>query len=247
MHHIQKSIILNLARTSPLRFTELQPRVPNNAFSYRLKKLIDGGYIEHTAGGYIATRKALKLVAFGTSNNRVQPTPAAISMIYIENTDGEILLINRNHKPFQGWYGLPSGLIHQGETVEDAARREMFEKTGLAAEGELQAVGVLDIRYVEAATQDIFMHTLSFVYRYVYTGDKQLLDGKVNRYGQLLWSRLDRDNILAEVNAAKDLVDRHAFSHESVTLMEPTQLPAVAKTSYSEDRALPLTQVPALA
>lgn len=246
MHHVQKSIILNLARTSPLRFTELQPpHIPNNAFSYHLKKLIDGNYIELGRGGYIATRKALKLVVFGASDNQRQPTPSLLTMVYVENLEGEILLINRNQKPFQGWYSLPSGLIHQGETPEKAARREIYEKTGLAAGGPLQAAGVLDVRYVEEATQDIFVHTISFVYQYQFSGDKKLLEGKVNRYGPLSWSKLGRSNILAEVIAAKDLVDKHSFGHQSITFFEPPQLPAVVAVAEHTDE-LPLKSLAVL-
>ena len=225
---MQKSIILNLARTSPLRFTELQPpRIPNNTFSYHLKKLIDSGYVESTGKGYVATRKALKLIAYGVSNNRPQATPQIVSMIYIENTDGEILLINRNHKPFQSWYGLPSGLVHQGETLQDAARRELLEKTSLTADEDLCPVGVLEIRYVEEGTDDIFMHTVAFIYKYGYRGDKSVLEDKVNRYGQLSWSKLGRNNILTEVIAVKEMVEKNVFDHESIVLFEPSQLPTL--------------------
>lgn len=66
LHHIQRSIILSLATKSPLSFTELQPpHIPNNTFSYHLKKLVENGYVEHalTKSGYLPTRKALKLMA----------------------------------------------------------------------------------------------------------------------------------------------------------------------------------------
>lgn len=223
MHHIQKSIILNLARTAPLRFSELQPpRVPNNTFSYHLKKLVEGGYVELTGSGYVATRKALKIIAYGISTNRSPSTPKIISMIYIENTDGEVLLINRNYKPFHGWYCLPSGLMHEGETLDEAAHREVIEKTTIDP-GDLRRVGALDIRYINQQSHDIFMHTVAFIFRCQFTGDKQALSDKVTRYGQLVWSKLGRENILPEVYTVKQLIDKGAFSYESVCFEEPAQ------------------------
>ncbi|HTH72216.1 MAG TPA: NUDIX domain-containing protein [Candidatus Pristimantibacillus sp.] len=232
MHHIQKSIILNLARTSPLRFSELQPpRIPNNTFSYHLKKLIAGGYVELTRSGYVATRKSLKLVAYGVNTNKAPSTPMMISMVYVENNAGEVLLISRDHRPFQGWRCLPSGLVHRGETLDQAASREMLEKTTIAAESELERVGVLEIRYVEQATQDIFLHTIAFIYKYKFTGDKRLLAGKATRYGQLYWSDLNRSDILPEVYTVHELLASGIFSYQAARFDEPPTLPPLKSRS----------------
>ncbi|MCD6477529.1 MAG: NUDIX hydrolase [Candidatus Aenigmarchaeota archaeon] len=48
--------------------------------------------------------------------------------------DGEILLIKRGSKTFHGKLALPGGHVEYGETVEDAAKREVKEETGLNIE-----------------------------------------------------------------------------------------------------------------
>ncbi|MHA1934161.1 MAG: NUDIX domain-containing protein [Candidatus Thorarchaeota archaeon] len=53
----------------------------------------------------------------------------------IAATDGKrVILVKRGRDPFKGSWVLPGGFIEYGETVEDAARREMLEETGIQVE-----------------------------------------------------------------------------------------------------------------
>jgi ADP-ribose pyrophosphatase YjhB (NUDIX family) len=226
LHHIQKSIILSLAKQSPLRFSELlPPRIPNNTFTYHLKQLASFGYIESTKDGYIPTRKALKLVAFSANGDKQIKNPTILSMIYVTNSLGEVLLLNRNNRPYQGWYSLPSGLIHHGESLGDAAKRELFEKTTIEATSEIKPAGVIDFRYKEKETGDIFIHAIAFVYHYAYDGDREKLNDLQIKYGQLSWSKLGRKNILPEVLTVRDLVESESGAIKSVDFIEPSHIP----------------------
>ena len=48
----------------------------------------------------------------------------------------EILLIQRKDSPFRDMWALPGGFMEMNETLEEAARRELVEETGIKA-GEL--------------------------------------------------------------------------------------------------------------
>lgn len=45
--------------------------------------------------------------------------------------DGDVLLLERDHSPFEGDWVLPGGLVEQGETAREACVRETREEVGL--------------------------------------------------------------------------------------------------------------------
>jgi 8-oxo-dGTP diphosphatase len=53
------------------------------------------------------------------------------------------LLVQRGHPPFAGSWALPGGFVEKGERVQEAARRELCEETGLRL-SDLELLGVYD-------------------------------------------------------------------------------------------------------
>jgi ADP-ribose pyrophosphatase YjhB (NUDIX family) len=66
------------------------------------------------------------------------PLPGVLALV---EREGSVLLVLRAREPDRGKWGYPGGLIELGETVVEAALRELHEETGLTA----KAGAVIDV------------------------------------------------------------------------------------------------------
>ena len=81
--------------------------------------------------------------ARGETRSAVVPIPAVLAVVV---RDGRVLLVRRAKHPDKGLWGFPGGRIEPGETLADAAIRELHEETGVSAEAVdvLTAIDVID-------------------------------------------------------------------------------------------------------
>ena len=62
---------------------------------------------------------------------REYPAHPVVGVGAVVVRDGKALIIKRAHEPRKGEWSLPGGLLELGESLQDAARREIREETNL--------------------------------------------------------------------------------------------------------------------
>lgn len=83
------------------------------------------------------------------------PTP---TVDVILQRDSKILMIRRKRDPFRGELALPGGFVNEGETAEDAMRREAMEETSL----EVEPIDILGV--YSDPKRDLRKHILTVVF-----------------------------------------------------------------------------------
>src|SRR5262245_34833795 len=115
----------------------------------------------------------------------------------------EVLLVERGKGALKGLWSLPGGHIEAGETARAAARREVGEETGVAAE----IAGLLDVHEVirRGSTGRLLAHYLLVVLygRWVAGEPTAAHDAAAARFVSL--DAIDR---LAMTDGAQDLIRR---------------------------------------
>jgi 8-oxo-dGTP diphosphatase len=60
-----------------------------------------------------------------------RPAVTADAVLITRERTPRVLLIRRKHEPFAGMWAIPGGFVEIDEPLEDAARRELQEETGV--------------------------------------------------------------------------------------------------------------------
>lgn len=133
-HHIQQHIISVLMYQQYARFRDLRPpKTDTNLFSYHLKLLLRNGFVEKTDHGYRLSQNGLMYVdRVSTKKFSLRSQPKIVTMLLIQNSDGDVLLQKRTKQPYINTWTLPYGKVHIDDpSLKMAAIREASDKLGL--------------------------------------------------------------------------------------------------------------------
>jgi ADP-ribose pyrophosphatase YjhB (NUDIX family) len=164
MHPVQADTLSHLLRHPQRRFSELKPQdMDPHLFMYHFKKLIGMGLVDKQEDGYVLTREGLRhagKISSRTLVTREQPTIS--TFIACQNQSGQWLLHQRAYQPFLGRKSFPYGKLHWGESLQEAATRELRDKTSLSAE-KLDHCGNCYLLVQEG--EELITHMLCHIFR----------------------------------------------------------------------------------
>ena len=139
-HAAQTAILRHLLFSTGAGFAEIQKKtdLTSDHFNFHIKKLTDEGYVQKRERHYRLTRKGKEYAnRMDTDEYEIEKQPKVSIVITLErrgeNNQREFLFQQRKKNPFYDFWGRPSGKMRWGETVVEAARRELKEETGLDA------------------------------------------------------------------------------------------------------------------
>ncbi len=202
-HHIQKFIIDVLMYQKVARFRDLRPpKTDTNLFTYHLNSLVKQGMVEKVEGGYALSTLGLSYVDRVSVEKKVIRTqPKIITMLVVQNGDGDILLQRRTKQPYIDTWTLPYGKLHvEDASVLEAAQREAFEKLGLQGQA-LEHAGDCYIRV--SSHGNLVSTTLAHVFRF-YKDDIETSD-------DLVWARPHKLHQFALAPAVEEVMTRTFF------------------------------------
>lgn len=144
LHPAHVAILHVLLFRPDARFAELQKasELSSDHFNFYLKQLLDEEFVtKNTKGAYHLTQKGKEFAnRFDTDARKVERQPKVAVCLMIRRDDGKQIVQQRLKQPFYGYWGRPTGKIRWGETILEAAARELMEETGLEADLEFESV-----------------------------------------------------------------------------------------------------------
>jgi len=137
VHEVQMKILRKLLFVQQAQFSNLlrETKLTSDHFTFHVKKLIAAGYVVKDNDSYRLTTTGKEYAnRMDTEEYVIEKQPRLSVLLVVENHDGKYLAQQRLKQPFYGFWGRMTGKIQWGETLEEAADRELLEETGLRAE-----------------------------------------------------------------------------------------------------------------
>jgi 8-oxo-dGTP pyrophosphatase MutT (NUDIX family) len=136
IHSAQTTILRELLFIPTAKFATLQKvtSLESDHVKFHIARLVDLGYVIKTEQSYALTQIGKEYAnKLDTDKNQIERQPKSAVILVIENETGTLLVQERLKHPYFGFWGFAGGKIRWGETILEAAARELMEETGLVA------------------------------------------------------------------------------------------------------------------
>jgi 8-oxo-dGTP diphosphatase len=123
---------------------------------------------------------------------------------YITNKDGEVLLVRNFHRA--DTMEMPGGQVEEGETLEEAIHREVYEETGIK----------VDLLGITGIYQNVTVGVTCVVFRGEYqSGETRTAEGETS---EVFFTKITRDNI-------DQYITREQFKNRALDAMDANFIP----------------------
>lgn len=141
MHEIQIKILKELLFKPIARFSDLNVTdLTNDHFTFHIKRLVELNLVQKNKNGYELTVTGKEFAnRLDTESLKLERQPKTTILLICVKHD-KYLIQERLKQPYFGFHGYITGKIRWGETISEAARRELTEETGLT--GTPKLVGI---------------------------------------------------------------------------------------------------------
>jgi hypothetical protein len=134
-HHIQRTIVYQLAFAPSMRFGELKPDdIDNKLFTYHLKKVMLAGYVAKNDDGQYELTAEGRRMGKGVLKKESHLLDRAYSTLFLairRKSDGAWLLYTRHTHPMIGLRGFMHAQPSATETAVETAAKACQQSTGL--------------------------------------------------------------------------------------------------------------------
>jgi 8-oxo-dGTP diphosphatase len=206
LHPTQISLLQKLMYSNGLKFSQLKPKdSESNKFTFHLEKLISEDLIKKNSNLYQLTETGKELAGRMDLGDSVIKNQAKISVVMVcintVNSPKKYLLYTRLKSPFYKYQGFPTGKVQEGETIVNAATRELKEETGLT--GKPQILGILHST-IKNPSQKLLEDKIFFICKFL-NPEGKLINGPEGEYQ---WVNQDQINeyLQKPVQEIKDII-----------------------------------------
>jgi 8-oxo-dGTP diphosphatase len=214
-----------------LKFNEIEKclKIRSNMVSYHLTSMVKEGLLIKKGEYYLLTEHAEKYIPLFSDIFGMDVGPLPIVLVAVVNqtvsktiNETKVLLIKRNKRPYKDYWSMIGGKLLLHEDIQEAAIRQVKEKTGLDSE----FVSVNNVLHERVEGAGIVKHSFVLIFVKVIVKNIKF---KETRAGELKWfsiSKLESDRVipsdywLIKHSLNKKIIIPRLYMHENEGIIE---------------------------